>query len=143
MNWTLEVVNLPVSDLDRAKEFYADRCGFHVDVDTEVAPGVRVIQLTPPGSRCSIALHSGMPPAPEQHRPAPGTVHGLQLCVVDIEAARKELLSRGVQVSAVRHLGPGGWSEGKGGTWNAWLFFQDPDGNGWSVQEVPSELADR
>ncbi|WP_228982432.1 VOC family protein [Streptomyces sp. DH12] len=143
MNWTLEVVNLPVSDLDRAKEFYADRCGFHVDVDTEVAPGVRVIQLTPPGSRCSIALQSGMPPAPDQHHPAPGTVHGLQLCVVDIEAAREELASRGVEVGPIRHLGPGGWAEGKGGTWNAWAFFRDPDGNGWAVQEVPSELTDR
>jgi catechol 2,3-dioxygenase-like lactoylglutathione lyase family enzyme len=136
MNWTLEVVLVPVTDLDRAKEFYGTRCGFTVDLDTEVAPGVRIIQLTPPGSRCSVALQSGMPMAP-------GSLQGVQLCVTDIEAAREELVSRGVEVSPVRHLGPEGWAEGKGETWNSFMFFKDPDGNGWTVQEAPSELSER
>ncbi|WP_175407693.1 VOC family protein [Streptomyces sp. TRM64462] len=143
MNVTLEVVPVPVTDLDRAKEFYGDRCGFKVDLDSEVAPGIRVIQLTPPGSRCSIALENGLPPAPGQRQMAPGTLHGLQLCVVDIDAAREQLLSRGVEVSPVQHVGPEGWTEGKGGTWNSFMFFQDPDGNSWTVQEAPSELSER
>ncbi|MFJ1864757.1 VOC family protein [Streptomyces sp. NPDC101733] len=143
MNWTLEVVPVPVTDLDRAKEFYADQVGFTVDLDDEVAPGVRVIQLTPPGSRCSIALLQGMPPAPGTRTTAPGALHGLQLCVTDIEAARAELVARGVDVSPVRHIGAGGWEDGKGGTWNSFLSFQDPDGNGWNVQEAPSDLERR
>ncbi|MFJ4777253.1 VOC family protein [Streptomyces sp. NPDC088762] len=143
MNWTLEVVLVPVTDLDRAKEFYADKVGFKVDLDDEVASGVRIIQLTPPGSRCSIALEHGLPPMPGTGRMAPGTLQGLQLCVTDIEAARDELVSRGVAVSPVRHLGPTGWAEGKGDTWNSFLSFEDPDGNGWVVQEAPSELSER
>ncbi|MEU6058124.1 VOC family protein [Streptomyces sp. NPDC047097] len=144
MNWTLEVVNIPVTDLDRARDFYAQGCGFQVDVDTEVAPGVRIVQLTPPGSRCSIALSSGMPPAPGTSATPPGSLHGLQLCVTDIEAAHAELLSRGVPAGPVQHLGPTGWTEGKGDqTWNSFLTFKDPDGNGWTVQEVPSELSER
>ncbi|MFC9295477.1 VOC family protein [Streptomyces sp. NPDC057011] len=143
MNWTLEVVLVPVTDLDRSKEFYADKVGFAVDLDDEVAPGVRIIQLTPPGSRCSIALEHGMPPAPGAKRTPPGTLHGLQLCVTDIEAAREELVSRGVDASPVRHLGPKGWEDGKGDTWNSFLTFEDPDGNGWLVQEAPSELSER
>ncbi|MET9800702.1 VOC family protein [Streptomyces sp. NPDC006368] len=143
MNWTLEVVLVPVTDLDRAKDFYGVKCGFTVDLDTEVAPGIRIVQLTPPGSRCSVALQSGMPPAPGETSMAPGSLQGLQLCVTDIEAAREELTSRGVEVSPVRHVGPDGWTEGKGGTWNSFLFFKDPDGNGWVVQEAPSELSER
>ncbi|MEU8779143.1 VOC family protein [Streptomyces sp. NPDC048606] len=143
MNWTLEVVPVPVTDVDRAKAFYADAVGFAVDVDDEVAPGTRVVQLTPPGSRCSIALLEGMPPAPGTRTMAPGTLHGLQLCVTDIEAARAALLDRGVEVSPVRHVGATGWEEGKGGTWNSFLTFEDPDGNGWVVQEAPSELSRR
>ncbi|WP_149182098.1 VOC family protein [Streptomyces sp. TRM49041] len=143
MNWTLEVVPVPVTDLDRAKEFYGDKCGFKVDLDSEVAPGVRIIQLTPPGSRCSIALENGLPTAPGQKQMAPGTLHGLQVCVLDIAAARDELVSRGVEVSAVHHVGPRGWTEGRGETWNSFMFFQDPDGNGWTVQEAPSELSER
>ncbi|MEU9983200.1 VOC family protein [Streptomyces sp. NPDC050856] len=143
MNWTLEVVVVPVTDLDRAKEFYADKCGFEADLDTHVAPGIRIIQLTPPGSRCSIALQSGMPPAPGTSTMAPGSLQGLQLCVTDIEAARDRLTSRGVAVSPVRHVGPDGWTDGKGETWNSFVFFSDPDGNGWTVQEAPSELAER
>ncbi|MEV7617449.1 VOC family protein [Streptomyces sp. NPDC089799] len=143
MNWTLEVIPVPVSDPDRAKTFYADRVGFTVDLDDEVAPGVRIIQLTPPGSRCSIALLQGMPPMPGTRDMDPGTLHGLQLCVTDIEAAREELAGRGVDVSPVRHVGEKGWEDGKGGTWNSFLTFEDPDGNGWVVQEAPSELSER
>ncbi|MBT2472911.1 VOC family protein [Streptomyces sp. ISL-66] len=143
MNWTLEVVPVPVADMDRAKEFYADKVGFTVDLDSEVSPGIRIIQLTPPGSRCSVVLEHGMPPSPGARQMAPGTLHGLQLCVTDIEAAREELAGRGVDVSPVRHVGETGWEDGKGGTWNSFLTFTDPDGNGWVVQEAPSELSER
>lgn len=143
MNWTLEVIPVPVSDMDRAKEFYADKAGFKVDLDDEVAPGVRIIQLTPEGSRCSIAMLQGMPAAPGTKPMAPGTLQGLQLCVTDIEAARAELLGRGVEVSPVRHVGEKGWEDGKGDTWNSFMTFADPDGNGWVVQEAPSELSER
>ncbi|MFJ8011521.1 VOC family protein [Streptomyces sp. NPDC096339] len=143
MNWTLEVVLVPVTDLDRAKEFYADKVGFTVDLDSEVAPGVRILQLTPPGSRCSITLERGMPVMPGTEPMAPGTLRGLQLCVTDIEAARDELVARGVDVSPVRHIGETGWEDGKGDTWNSFITFADPDGNGWIVQEAPSELSER
>ncbi|MYW64630.1 VOC family protein [Streptomyces sp. SID8379] len=143
MEWTLEVVVVPVSDVDRAKDFYADKVGFKVDLDSEVAPGVRIVQLTPPGSRCSIALTEGMPGAPGQPPMKPGALTGLQLCVTDIGAARGELVARGVGVSPVQHAGAGGWEEGHGGEWNAFMFFQDPDGNGWTVQEAPAPLAER
>ncbi|MFE6834906.1 VOC family protein [Streptomyces sp. NPDC057705] len=143
MNWTLEVVPVPVTDMDRAKAFYAEKVGFTIDLDDEVAPGVRIIQMTPPGSRCSIAMLQGMPAAPGTKTMEPGTLHGLQLCVVDIEAAHKDLTGRGVDVSPVRHVGATGWESGKGGTWNSFLTFNDPDGNGWVVQEAPSELAER
>ncbi|GHJ93674.1 glyoxalase [Streptomyces sp. NE5-10] len=143
MNWTLEVVTVPVTDMDRAKEFYAEKCGFTIDLDDEVAPGTRIVQATPPGSRCSLALLSGMPPMPGTRVMTPGTLHGLQLCVTDIEAARTALAGAGVDVSPVMRVGANGWEEGKGGTWNSFLGFQDPDGNGWVVQEAPSELAER
>ncbi|MFE0704831.1 VOC family protein [Streptomyces sp. NPDC058872] len=143
MNMTLEVVPVPVSDVDRAKEFYGDACGFTIDLDSEVAPGVRIVQATPPGSRCSIALLSGMPPMPGAEEMEPGSLHGLQLCVTDIEAARAELTGRGVVVSPVRHVGATGWEDGKGDTWNSFMTFADPDGNGWVVQEAPSELSER
>ncbi|MFJ2821374.1 VOC family protein [Streptomyces toxytricini] len=143
MNWTLEVVPVPVTDIDRAKEFYAEKAGFKVDLDSEVAPGMRIVQLTPPGSRCSIAMLQGMPAAPGTKETAPGTLHGLQLCVTDIEAARAELAARGVDVSPVRHVGESGWEDGKGGTWNSFMTFHDPDGNGWVVQEAPSGLSER
>ncbi|MFG2982261.1 VOC family protein [Streptomyces sp. NPDC048258] len=143
MNWTLEVVLVPVTDLDRAKEFYADKVGFNVDLDDEVAPGMRVIQMTPPGSRCSIAMERGLPTAPGTRAMAPGTLQGLQICVTDIEAARAELVDRGVDVSPIRHVGPTGWEDGKGETWNSFMSFEDPDGNGWVVQEAPSELSER
>ncbi|MET9726566.1 VOC family protein [Streptomyces zaomyceticus] len=143
MNWTLEVVPVPVTDLDRAKDFYGEKCGFTVDLDDEVAPGTRIVQLTPPGSRCSLALLSGMPPMPGTKQMAPGTLQNLQFCVTDIEAARDDLLSRGVEVSAIQHVGATGWEDGKGGTWNSFMTFADPDGNGWLVQEAPTELTER
>lgn len=143
MEWTLEVVVVPVTDVDRAKEFYAERVGFHVDLDTEVAPGIRIVQLTPPGSRCSISLTEGLPGAPDQQTMTPGSLTGLQLCVTDIAAAREELVERGVAVSLVQHAGPKGWEEGHGGEWNAFMFFRDPDGNGWTVQEAPRPLSER
>ncbi|MFC9819938.1 VOC family protein [Streptomyces erythrochromogenes] len=143
MNWTIEVVPVPVTDMDRAKAFYAEKIGFDVDLDDEVAPGVRVIQLTPPGSRCSIALLQGMPTPPDAKVMAPGTLHGLQMCVTDIDAAHATLTERGVAVSPVRHLGETGWEDGKGGTWNSFLSFNDPDGNGWVLQEAPSDLSER
>lgn len=143
MNWTLEVVPVPVTDMDRSKEFYAGKVGFAVDLDDEVAPGVRIIQMTPPGSRCSVAMLQGMPPAPGTKPMTPGTLQGLQICVTDIEAARGQLVDRGVDVSPIRHLGERGWEDGKGGTWNSFMTFEDPDGNGWVVQEAPSELSQR
>ncbi|MEU2162464.1 VOC family protein [Streptomyces chengbuensis] len=144
MEWTLEVVAIPVTDVDRAKDFYVDRCGFTADLDMSPFEGARLVQITPPGSRCSIVLESGMPESPGQPRMAPGTLQGLQICVTDIEAARKELVDRGVVVGPVRHVGPSGWADGKGAEpWNSFMFFQDPDGNGWTVQEAPAPLADR
>ncbi|GAA2312732.1 VOC family protein [Streptomyces kunmingensis] len=144
MEWTLEVVAVPVTDVDRAKRFYADKVGFKVDVDSEVAPGIRVVQLTPPGSRCSIALTEGLPGAPGQPPLKPGTLTGLQVCVTDIAAAHKELVARGVEVSAVRHASHEGWTDGPGTEeWNSFMFFKDPDGNGWTVQEAPAPLSER
>ncbi|QCX76183.1 Glyoxalase-like domain protein [Streptomyces sp. YIM 121038] len=144
MEWTLEVVTLPVADLDRAKDFYETKCGFKADLDSEVAPGVRVIQITPPGSRCSFAMVTGLPLAPGQDAMAPGSLQGLQLCVTDIEAARAELAGRGVDVTPVRTLGARGWEDGRGDAeWSSFCFFKDPDGNGWTVQEAPAPLAHR
>jgi len=143
MNWTLEVIPVPVTDMDRAKAFYTEKAGFTLDLDDEVAPGVRIIQMTPPGSRCSVALLQGMPAFPGEKVMAPGTLHGLQVCVTDIVAAREELVGRGVEVSPIRHVGATGWEEGKGDTWNSFMSFADPDGNGWMVQEAPSELSAR
>ncbi|GEM82393.1 MULTISPECIES: VOC family protein [Thermaceae] len=130
-DWKLEVVQVPVSDIDRAKHFYAEQCGFAVDLDAQVSDSVRVVQLTPPGSACSIHLSRGI------HSMPPGSLEGLQIVVGDIEAARRELLERGVGVSPVRHVEGGVWVEGKGGKWNSFVFFSDPDGNGWVLQERP------
>jgi catechol 2,3-dioxygenase-like lactoylglutathione lyase family enzyme len=143
MELTLEVVIVPVSDIDRSKTFYSDACGFNVDIDSEVTPGMRIVQLTPPGSRCSIALTSGMPAHPAQPTMSPGTLHGLQLCVTDIAAAHAELTKRSVPVTTVQHVGGTGWEEGPGEEWNSFMFFQDPDGNSWCVQEAPAPLSER
>jgi catechol 2,3-dioxygenase-like lactoylglutathione lyase family enzyme len=132
MDWKLEVVVLPVSDVDRAKAFYSERVGFNVDVDTQISDTMRVVQMTPPGSACSVTIGDGLVPMP------PGSMKGLQLCVSDVEAARAELVERGVEVSPVRHIENGVWIDGKGEPWNSFIFFDDPDGNAWAVQEKPS-----
>jgi catechol 2,3-dioxygenase-like lactoylglutathione lyase family enzyme len=134
MNWSLEVVVVPVSDVDRAKQFYCERVGFHVDVDRQMSERFRVVQLTPPGSACSIAFGTGMIES------APGSMKGLQLCVSDVEAARRELAERGVEVTPVRHVdtSTGEWADGPGEPWNSFIFFNDPDGNAWTVQEKPA-----
>jgi predicted enzyme related to lactoylglutathione lyase len=120
MDWKLELVAVPVSDVDRAKAFYADKVGFTVDHDHRVSDEVRFVQLTPPGSACSIALGTGLVGT------APGSAQGLQMVVPDIEAAREELVTRGVDVGDVQRM-----------PWGAFVFFSDPDGNGWAVQQLP------
>ena len=120
MDWKLELVAVPVSDVDRAKAFYVEKAGFHPDHDQRVSEDMRFVQLTPPGSACSIALGQGITDA------APGSVTGLQLVVADIEQAHSELAERGVEVSDVKDF-----------PWGSFVFFADPDGNRWSVQQVP------
>jgi len=131
MDYTLELVVVPVSDIDRAKAFYSERCGFVVDVDHSVGDTFRVVQLTPPGSACSISIGKGLSKA------EPGSTQGLQLCVTDIDIARTELVGRGLDVTPVRHVDNGEWIDGRGGPWNSFMFFSDPDGNGWAIQEKP------
>ena len=114
------------------KHFYSDQVGFEVDLDTQISDEMRLVQLTPPGSGCSIHLSSGILNMP------PGVLEGLQLVVSDIEAARSELVERGVEASPVQHMDGGEWVEGRGGEWNSFVFFSDPDGNGWVLQEGPS-----
>jgi catechol 2,3-dioxygenase-like lactoylglutathione lyase family enzyme len=121
MDWKLEVVAVPVSDVDRAKAFYTDMVGFNADHDHRVSDELRFVQLTPPGSACSIALGTGIADTP------PGSVAGLQLVVSDINAARGELAQRGVEVSEVQEF-----------PWGSFVFFKDPDGNRWSVQQLPA-----
>ncbi|ANN22203.1 glyoxalase [Amycolatopsis orientalis] len=118
----LELVPVPVTDIERAKAFYRDKIGFRLDVDVNPKPGVRVVQLTPPGSACSITLAEGLPTLDMP----PGTLRGLHLVVADIEAARAELVERGVEVSKVEDLG---------GVFYA--YFADPDGNTWCLQHMP------
>ncbi|MEU5362712.1 VOC family protein [Streptomyces sp. NPDC005925] len=127
MDMTLEVIPLPVSDIDRARDFYRDKVGFHVDIDQEVVPGLRIVQLTPPGSGCSIALGDSVWELTGGPRPAAGSYQGLQLCVADIETARAELVARGLEVSEPVRYAP---SDGA-----TFVYFSDPDGNGWSIQE--------
>jgi predicted enzyme related to lactoylglutathione lyase len=121
MDWRLELVQVPVSDIDRAKAFYAEKAGFHADHDHHVSDEIRFVQLTPQGSATSIALGSGLSGM------APGSVQGLQLVVEDVEAARAELAARGVEVSDVQDF-----------PWGSFVFFSDPDGNGWAVQQIPA-----
>lgn len=133
MDMKLELVVVPVSDVDRAKRFYEERAGFRLDVDHRQGDDFRVVQLTPPGSACSIAIGVGISTA------APGSAKGLHLIVTDIEAARAELAGRGVPVSEPFHFGAQGRAEGldpERGDYNTFLTFDDPDGNTWLVQEV-------
>lgn len=119
MDWKLELVAVPVSDVDRAKAFYTDQVGFNADHDHLVSDTLRFVQLTPPGSACSIVIGLGITDA------APGSVRGMQLVVSDIEAARSELAARGVEVGEVQVF-----------PWGRFVFFDDPDGNKWAVQEI-------
>ena len=121
MDMKLELVAVPVSDVDRAKAFYVDQVGFNADHDHRVTDTLRFVQLTPPGSACSIAIGTGVS---EQ---APGSAQGLQLVVSDVKAAHAELAGRGVEVSDVQSF-----------PWGDFVFFKDPDGNGWAVQEIPA-----
>jgi catechol 2,3-dioxygenase-like lactoylglutathione lyase family enzyme len=133
LEWKLEVVIMPVSDLDRAKHFYAEQVGFVVDHDTQISDNVRVMQLTPPGSGCSIVMGKGIAES------TPGSVQGIQLVVSDLDAARAQLVEGGVDVTPIRNVDQNGvWTDGRGGPWNSFLFFSDPDGNSWTVQERPA-----
>ncbi|HEY7178683.1 MAG TPA: glyoxalase superfamily protein [Gaiella sp.] len=124
MDWKLELVAIPVSDVDRAKAFYAEQVGFVVDHDHRVSDELRFVQLTPPGSACSIAIGTGVTDAP------PGSVKGMQIVVADADAARAELVERGVEASEVQDF-----------PWGRFVFFQDPDGNAWAVQQIPPRPA--
>jgi catechol 2,3-dioxygenase-like lactoylglutathione lyase family enzyme len=119
MDWKLELVAVPVADVDRAKAFYTDQVGFILDFDHPVSDDVRFVQLTPPGSACSIAIGKGLTQA------APGSVEGLQVVVDDADAARAELLERGVEASEVQEF-----------PWGRFVYFSDPDGNRWAVQQL-------
>jgi catechol 2,3-dioxygenase-like lactoylglutathione lyase family enzyme len=136
MDWKLEVVVIPVSDVDRAKQFYTEQVGFTLDVDHRAGDTFRVVQLTPPGSACSVTFGTGLSQMP------PGSLKGLQLVVADIDAAHAELAGRGVPVSGVKHFDDGVMADGPGGDWNSFIFFDDPDGNSWSVQQKPSSAGE-
>jgi predicted enzyme related to lactoylglutathione lyase len=120
MDWKLELVAVPVSDVDRAKAFYTDQVGFNADQDHRISDELRFVQLTPPGSACSISIGTGITDA------APGSVQGLQMVVSDADAARAQLVERGVDASAVQEF-----------PWGRFVFFADPDGNRWAVQQLP------
>jgi catechol 2,3-dioxygenase-like lactoylglutathione lyase family enzyme len=122
VEWRLELVQVPVSDVDRAKAFYVDKVGFNADHDHQVNEEIRFVQLTPPGSGCSIAIGTGL------GEMTPGSVQGLQLVVSDINAAHAELAERGVEVSEIQEF-----------PWGSFVFFRDEDGNGWAVQQVPPQ----
>jgi len=131
-DFKLELVVLPVADVDRAKTFYVDKAGFHLDVDHRGGEAFRVVQITPPGSACSITFGTGITDA------APGSVRGLHLVVADIVAARQQLMDRGLDVDEVRHLTPEGWVNGphpKRSDYESFAGFTDPDGNSWVLQE--------
>jgi predicted enzyme related to lactoylglutathione lyase len=119
MDWKIELVAIPVTDVDRAKAFYTEQAGFNADHDHAVSDEIRFVQLTPPGSACSITIGKGVTDAP------PGSVKGMQMVVSDIEAAHAELASRGVDVSDVQDF-----------PWGSFVFFSDPDGNAWAVQQI-------
>jgi catechol 2,3-dioxygenase-like lactoylglutathione lyase family enzyme len=133
MNWSLEVVVVPVSDIDRAKDFYADGLGFAVDHDRTMGPGKRIVQLTPPGSGCSIVIGEGIVPDME-----PGSLRGLQLVVADIHAAREQLLANGVEVGEIQVLGENPQPQPHELDNVGFVFFRDPDGNAWAVQQISS-----
>jgi predicted enzyme related to lactoylglutathione lyase len=123
MDWKIELIAIPVSDVDRAKAFYVDQIGFVLDHDHTVSDDIRFVQLTPPGSACSIAIGKGVTEA------APGSVEGVQIVVSDIEQARRELSERGVDIGDVQDF-----------PWGRFVFFSDPDGNRWAVQQIPDRM---
>ena len=131
MNWTLEVIVVPVADVDRAKAFYSEQLGFNVDHDTTVSEGNRIVQLTPPGSGCSIVVGEGIVPDMP-----PGSLKGLQLVVPDLQAARGQLVERGVAVGEIRVLGESPTPQPDPLDNVGFFFFSDPDGNGWGVQQI-------
>jgi catechol 2,3-dioxygenase-like lactoylglutathione lyase family enzyme len=136
MNWTLEVVVVPVSDLDRAKSFYAEQLGFNIDHDSRFGDENRLVQLTPPGSGCSIVVGKGVVPDMP-----PGSLKGLQLVVPDIRAAHDQLVERGIEVGPVQVIGPDGPRPSRDGDDLdnvGFVFFDDPDGNSWAVQQISS-----
>jgi catechol 2,3-dioxygenase-like lactoylglutathione lyase family enzyme len=120
MDWKLELVQVPVSDVDRSIAFYTEKAGFNLDYDHQVSDEIRFVQVTPPGSACSISLGKGLGTM------KPGSIEGLQVVVSDVEAARAELLERGAEVSEIQDF-----------PWGSFVFFSDPDGNGWALQQVP------
>ena len=133
MDYTLELIVVPVSDVDRAKDFYINKAGFELLVDSTAGPEFRIVQLVPPGSACAIAIGTGIGSM------APGSLHGLHLCVSDIEAAREELSGRGVELADTFHYGEAGQTPGidpERRSYATFMPFQDPDGNTWLVQEV-------
>ena len=126
MDWKLELIGVPVSDVDRAKSFYTEKAGFVADHDYRVSDEIRFVQLTPPGSACSIVIGEGIVDTP------PGSAQSLQMVVSDVEAARAELVARGVDVTEIQDF-----------DWGSFVFFSDPDGNGWAVQQVPPRTGGR
>lgn len=132
MDWKIEVVIVPVADIDRAKRFYSEQVGFVIDFDSQITESYRAVQLTPPGSGCSVVLVTG------NNHMTPGSIKGLQLVVPDIDAAREELVGRGVTVSVVQHYEGTNLVDGHGGDWNSFVFFSDPDGNEWVIQKRPA-----
>jgi catechol 2,3-dioxygenase-like lactoylglutathione lyase family enzyme len=138
MDFKLELVIIPVTDVDRAKDFYLERAGFRLDVDHRAGEDFRIVQFTPPGSACSVTLM--------RNPDAAGSVQGLHLIVTDIDAARAELTGRGLDASEVFHFGAEGQTPGpdpQRASYNSFLSFTDPDGNGWLVQEVKAGEAAR
>ena len=122
MDWKIELVAIPVTDVDRAKAFYVDQVGFHADHDHQVSEALRFVQLTPPGSACSIVMGTGVTEM------APGSQKGVQIVVADAAAARKHLIDNGVEASEVDEQ-----------PWGRFVFFSDPDGNTWALQELPPQ----
>ena len=137
MRYAIEAITLPVTDVDRAKAFY-EKAGWNLDVDTQPAPGIRVVQFTPPGSDCSISFGTGMPQS------EPGSYVNTYLVVADIEPAHRQLRDRGIEIGDIFHFGPEGQTPGPDpnrGDFGSYASFTDPDGNTWLLQEVPSRAS--
>lgn len=131
MDWKIEVIVVPVSDIDRAKSFYADGLGFKVDLDHAISDTMRIVQMTPPGSSCSVTVGLGLSPV------APGSPQGVQFIVPEIDAALATLERAGAEDSGITHFEGSERVPGRRGPWNTFISFRDPDGNGWVIQERP------